>query len=372
MLNHENLFTLIICTFNRSEWLIPTLKTLAAFRFKIIVMDGSNDSTHLEKNQISIDNLNEINHNFIRYFANKGSYLARLKIALFLVDTPYCKISADDDLFSAEFVNDAITKLQLNPKIATVDGGFDSYDINERHFLGFTEASYHSDLASPQMLKRGVTSGTLLRAGTFGVMPVKILQLCSKFALDAEEFIVVDSTNEKQLWAAGWFTEIIFRNIPLFIGIIAKSEHLMVLRFYHGENLGSKLARNNKLSTFFLDKRIQSHMEVLCDRIALELKLPINDVRSIIFFDHFSNISRRLQIIKGDILSSTSADILSSTSRSFVVIYCIFIKKMLKAPIVMIRLLFFAVEEMMKGRRPAKIESLRLLKIFLINFDSNN
>ena len=368
MINQQNLFTLIICTFNRSEWLVPTLKTLTSFKFKIIVMDGSSDSLHLEKNQIAINKLNENHCNLIRYYIDKGSYLARLKTASLLVDTAYCRISADDDLFSAEYVNDAIAKLQLNPDIAAVEGAIDSYDINRRQFMGFTDQYYHSDLASTQILTRGMASS--YRPGTFGVMPINVLKLCSNLSLEAEEFIVDDFTNGNLLWAAGRFTDLIFRNVTLFSGIIVKSEHLMLFRFYHGENLGSKLARNNKQSTFFLDKRIQSYMEILCDRMASELKLPINDIRSIIFYDHFSDIARRLQTIKDEMKSSAGSDLQNFQSRGLEPVYKNFTKKILIAPVALIRWLLAAVRGGMKGKHPAKKESLILIKTFLINFDN--
>lgn len=299
MSKYETNLTLIIPTYNRSDWLSCTLKTIANFNLKILVMDGSTSKEHIEKNHKLIEQINHKNgDHLVTHIVSEDSFFERVHNAVNIANTEFCKICADDDLFSIEFISDAINKLKRNKKIASVVGVSASYDLLGRKFLGFTD-QYHKGMASSDLFLRGTALSR--RSGFFGVMPIKLLRLCSLLSVEAEKFILKDEDNDNSTWAAYRLMELIYRTTVICTGIVEKSDNLMLLRLYHEDNLGGKLAKKNRHLDYFLNKDIVIFLEILCTRISFELDIPVENVRTVIFYDHFSDLSNRFEVIKNEI-----------------------------------------------------------------------
>ena len=315
MNNFEADLTIIIPTFNRSKWLNCTLKTIANYNLKIVVVDGSTNNQEVVEYRKLIK---QINHNnsghLIQHLVNEGSFFERINMAANIIDTEFCKICADDDLFSIEFINDAICKLKANKKIASVEGGIASYDVRKRKFISFSH-QYNDDVSSADLLVRGTALNS--RTGIFGVMSVALLRVCSSLSMDMEKIIVKDVSKDNLMWAAYRLMELIYRIVTICFGIIEKSNHLMLLRLYHDDNLGGKLAQNNKHVDYFLSKNNILYLENLSSRIALELDIPLKSVRTLIFYDYFSDLSDRLPIIKNEIRLSFKI-LGTNTSKKFI------------------------------------------------------
>jgi hypothetical protein len=148
-------------------------------------------------------------------------------------------------------------------------------------------------------------------------MSTALLRVCSSLSIDMEKNIVKDVSKDNLMWAAYRLMELIYRIVTICYGIIEKSNHLMLLRLYHDDNLGGKLAHNNKHVDYFLNKNNILFLENLSRRIALELDIPLESVRTLIFFDYFSDISDRITTIKNEIRWSLKI-VDTNTSKKFI------------------------------------------------------
>lgn len=365
MKNIETDFTLIMPTYNRSEWLNSTLKTIANFNLKILVMDGSTSKTHIDNNQKLIEHLNQKNDDhLINHIVDDGSFFKRINMAANMIETEYCKICADDDLFSIEFITDALSKLKSNNKIASVEGSIASYDMSRKKFIGFTH-QHHDDLSNPELFIRATATNS--RTAIFGVMPTRFLRLCSKLSLEIEGLIVDDVDNDNLMWAAYRLMELIYRTTTIFSGTIERSNNLMLLRLYHDDNLGGKLATNSKHATYFLNANLVLCLGTLCDRITSEFNIPNESVRPVIFYDYFFDLSNRLPTIKSEIRSSANRLESNPAAKGIAFNFLKSIGRVLRFILNSVRHIKTRKKEAASGMNPAKQEAKNLIDEFLIN-----
>ena len=182
-----------------------------------------------------------------------------------------------------------------------------------------------------------------------------------------EGLIVDDVDNDNLIWAAYRLMELIYRTTTIFSGTIERSNNLMLLRLYHDDNLGGKLATNSKHVTYFLNANLVLCLGTLCERITSEFNIPNESVRPVIFYDYFYDLSNRLPTIKNEIRLPANRPESNPAAKGIGFNFLKSIGRILPFILNSVRHIKTRKKEAVSGMNPAKRETKNLIDEFLIN-----
>jgi len=142
MKNKNDDVLLILPTFNRSGKLARTLDLYAYLGFsgKIIILDGSNQESHIAANHKVVNR----HLDSVEYVSCQGQddLALRIKDYLITIDDDVVAIGNDEDVFSPDFLKDGFAFMSVNPGYSAYLGG---YLTICRSAIGLKRVSYMTD-----------------------------------------------------------------------------------------------------------------------------------------------------------------------------------------------------------------------------------
>ena len=318
-----NLLTIIMPTLNRPNFLQFHLEyhKKNSSKYKLIIADGSFDKKVLIKNNNIINNYKKYLN--IHYFLDKSYYFERVKKALKFVKTKYCLLTADDDLYSFDFLRQGLDILEKNNKITSVYGQISSIFLNKLNSKFYYQNQFlynyrlsKLSLNSPDLDKRildisksYLSSTCFLQRKEDLMKKIEVMELIRKKNFGKQELDIY-----KQL-KLGFLYEMICSIYTVCFGRSIFIKKYMLCRLYHTKNAGGQsnlvnltniLFNNKTYSIFFL---VYNHLHE-CIKISLKRS---KQIAAYFFFNIF--ITRfyvvRKETINTKFLSNTSSQILN-------------------------------------------------------------
>ncbi|MGY5796110.1 TIGR00180 family glycosyltransferase [Rheinheimera faecalis] len=111
--------TLVIPSYNRTEYLIRAMKFWSGKAVTLLALDGSSKS-------VSEELLKGIAPN-VHYIHNPVSIQERLAQSCTLIQTKYAALLSDDDFFASTGLEEAIAELEANPDLVSCNGNCISF-----------------------------------------------------------------------------------------------------------------------------------------------------------------------------------------------------------------------------------------------------
>ena len=129
--SYDELYTLIIPTYNRPTHLLRLLHYIFSFKlsFRILILDSSNgDVQELNGSTIS-HQIGKAEH--IR-FDSSIDVVSKFEQGIAMVKTPYCSFCADDDIVFVNSVMECVQFLELNQDYAAAHGYYFDFQLGKK------------------------------------------------------------------------------------------------------------------------------------------------------------------------------------------------------------------------------------------------
>lgn len=247
-----NSCTIIIPTFNRSSSIKKLLKYIVDFQIKcpIIIADGSSSKFHRKKNILNIKKINSHlrNDKAITYFFSSSFFTKRLFLALKKVKTPFCKINADDDFFSKEYILESIQKLKIDSQLASVSGYSLSAHVY-KNSLNFTlgDSSFNLGRSPIERLlndKRNFYAWTVYKSDFLKLIMSRVVKITENISPNTffNEAMIL------RIWAY------VMKSYTLLKGKVSFVNCCENITFYHKFNWGKKHKIASTVLFFFTNK----------------------------------------------------------------------------------------------------------------------
>ena len=221
-----------------------------------------------KKNILYIKKINSLlgNNRAVTYFFNKSFFTERLLLASKIVKTPFCKLNADDDFFSKEYISEAIRKLKKNRQLSSVAG----YNLSAHIFknsLNFTfgDASFNNGQLPMERLlneKKNFYPGTVYRSDFFKLMMSRVQKIA--------EGISPGSNFNEALILRIW--SYVLKGYTLLSGKVDFVNCCENITFYHKLNWGKK-HRVESTATFFFTNDFNKSISKLNSFIKKDFRL---------------------------------------------------------------------------------------------------
>jgi len=311
-----NLLTILIPTRDRPNFLQFHLEYHKNNRsnYQLIIADGSFDNEVLIKNNNIINNYKKYLN--IRYFLDKNYYFERVKKALKFVKTEYCLLTADDDLYSFDFLRKGLDILEKNSKITSVYGQISSVFLNNLNSKFYYQNSF---LYNYRLSKLSLNSSDLDKR----ILDITKSYLSSTFFLQRKEHLMkkieaielirkrnfgkqkLDISKEFKII---FLYEMISSMYTVCFGRSIFIKKYMLCRLYHTKNGGGRNfdnLTNILFSNFFI---VYSHLHK-CTKISLKRSKQITAFFILNMFITRFNVFRK-ETINVKFLSNFSSRIL--------------------------------------------------------------
>ena len=249
--------TIIIPTFNRSVFLLRSIKYWSNYDVNVLILDGSD--SHLDDSYLS--NLpTNISYHFLPI-----SFMKRLEVASSLIKTKYCILLGDDEFYIPSALYSAIIELEKDPLLISCSGqtvGFStgkmsSWFAKSKILLGF--------IVYPERKGYSISQNTPRKrmiAHMTNYSPVSIYSVMR--TSDWNKIIAMLGKKEIPVYA---FFEIQFALAVSFLGKIKVLDKLFWLRSAENNPVeGAELFDNtdNSFERWWLDsKKTREHLELL-------------------------------------------------------------------------------------------------------------
>jgi glycosyltransferase domain-containing protein len=128
--SYDELYTLIIPTYNRPTHLLRLLRYIFSFKssFRILILDSSNADVQECNSSTLSHQMGKVEH--IR-FDSSIDVVSKFEHGIAMVKTPYCSFCADDDIVFVDSVMACIKFLETNPDYAAAHGYYFNFQFGE-------------------------------------------------------------------------------------------------------------------------------------------------------------------------------------------------------------------------------------------------